>query len=304
MLVGAARLLASRRDRLLGDVVLMFQPGEEGHDGARLMLEEGLLDAAGARPAAAFALHAASSAPLGRFSTRPGPALAASGTVEVLFRGSGGHGAWPHTARDPIPALGAAIGALQTMVTRRFDAMEPVLVSIGRVSGGTAANIVPDTAQLAATLRAFSDDTHRRLEAEIERVAHGIAAAHGVEAEITYSEGYPVTVNDPAATDFVADVCADLFGADRFAAAERPALVADDIGRVLAEVPGAMVSLGARPRDLDAGRAAPNHSPRAVFDDGVLADGAALLAELALRTPRDPRIPQTSRRNPEGRPLI
>lgn len=295
MLVGAARLLAARRDRLLGDVILMFQPGEEGHDGARLMLEEGLLDAAGTRPAAAYALHASSSSPLGRFGTRSGPALAASGTVEVVFRGSGGHGAWPHAARDPIPALGAAIGALQTMVTRRFDALEPVLVSVGRVSAGTAPNIVPDTAHLAATLRAFSDDAHRRLAAEIERVVHGIAAAHGVEAEVVHSEGYPVTVNAPDAADFVADTCAEVFGAERHAAAERPALVSDDIGRVLAEVPGAMVSIGARPQDLDAERAAPNHSPLAVFDDTVLADGAALLAELALRSPR---------KNSEGRPLI
>ncbi|MEY9932222.1 amidohydrolase [Catenulispora sp. GP43] len=295
MLVGAARLLAARRDRLPGDVILMFQPGEEGHDGARLMLEEGLLDAAGARPAAAYALHASSSAPLGHFGARPGPALAASGTVEVVFRGSGGHGAWPHAARDPIPALGAAIGALQTMVTRRFDALEPVLVSVGRVSAGSAPNIVPDTAHLAATLRAFGDDAHRRLAAEIERVVHGIAAAHGVEAEVVHSEGYPVTVNDPAATDFVGGICADVFGPGRYAAAERPALVSDDIGRVLAEVPGVMVSLGARPPALDAEHAAPNHSPRAVFDDSVLSDGAALLAELALRSPRE---------NSEERPLI
>ncbi|MBS2552125.1 amidohydrolase [Catenulispora sp. NL8] len=295
MLIGAARLLAARRHRLPGDVILMFQPGEEGHDGARLMLREGLLDAAGDRPAAAYALHAASSAPLGRFGARSGPALAASGTVEVVLRGSGGHGAWPHAARDPIPALGATIGALQTMVTRRFDALEPVLVSVGQVRAGTAPNIIPETAQLAATLRAFSDTAHRRLVAEIERVVHGVAAAHGVQAEITHSQGYPVTVNDPAAAGFVADVCADLFGAERYAAAERPALVSDDIGRVLAEVPGVMVSLGTCPPGLDPRDAAPNHSPRAVFDDSVIADGAALLTELALRTP-----PKTT----EGRPLI
>lgn len=286
MLVGAARLLAARREQLRGDVVLMFQPGEEGHDGAQLMLQEGLLDAAGSRPATAYALHVSSTTSLGRFGTRPGTALAASATVEIVFRGSGGHGAWPHAARDPIPALGAAIGALQTMVTRRFDALEPVLVSVGQVAAGTAANIIPQTAQLTATLRAFSDETHERLGAEIERVVHGIATAHDIEAEIAYSHGYPVTVNDPRVAAFVGDVCTDLFGADRFAAAERPALVSDDIGRVLAEVPGAMVSLGACPPHLDPARAAPNHSPDAVFDDSVLADGAALLAELALHTSR------------------
>ncbi|GAA2038198.1 M20 family metallopeptidase [Catenulispora yoronensis] len=286
MLVGAARLLAARRDRLAGDVILMFQPGEEGHDGARLMLEEGLLDAAGPRAAAAYALHVTTSGARGEFGARPGTALAASGTVEVVFHGSGGHGAWPHAARDPIPALGAAIGALQTMVTRRFDALEPVLVSVGRVSAGTAPNIIPETAELSATLRAFSDAAHERLGAEVERVVHGIAAAHGLEAEVAYSDGYPVTVNDPDAAAFVGDVSVELFGADRFAWSERPALVSDDIGRVLAEVPGVMVSLGARPPGLDPHRAAPNHSPRAVFDESVLADGAALLAELALRTPK------------------
>jgi hippurate hydrolase len=286
MLVGAARLLTARREQLSGDVILMFQPGEEGHDGARLMLQEGLLDVAGRPPAAAYALHVTSSSPLGRFGAKPGTALAASGTVEVVFRGRGGHGAWPHTARDPIPALGAAIGALQTMVTRRFDALEPVLVSVGRVAAGTAPNIVPETAELAATLRAFSDTAHEHLVAEIDRVVHGIAAAHGVEAEVVHVPGYPVTVNDPGATAHVGSLVTELFGAERFATSERPALVSDDIGRVLARVPGVMVSLGACPPDQDPAKAAPNHAPQAVFDDAVLADGAALLAELALRTPK------------------
>jgi hippurate hydrolase len=285
MLVGAARLLADRRHLLAGDVIFMFQPGEEGHDGARLMLEEGLLDAAdpNARPVAAYAVHAAATAPAGTFSARSGTALAASGTVEVVFRGSGGHGAWPQAARDPIPALGAAIGALQTMVTRRFDALDPVLVSVGRVSAGSAPNIVPDTAQLSATLRAFSPSAHERLAEEIERVCRGLAAAHGLDAEVCVREGYPVTVNDPAEAEVVRGVVTDLFGADRFSAAERPAMASDDIGRVLARVPGVMTSLGARPPGIEPARAAANHSPLAVFDDRVLADGAAVLAETALR---------------------
>ena len=283
MLVGAAHLLAQRRDRLAGDVVLMFQPGEEGHDGARLMLEEGLLEASGRRPDAAFALHAAPTSAAGVFGARPGPALAASGTVEVVFRGSGGHGAWPHRARDPIPALCAAVGALQTMVTRRFDALDPVLVSVGRISAGTAANIVPETAQLSATLRTLDPAAYARLAGEIELVCQGIASAHGVRAEVEVREGYPVTVNGEAETDLARTVAAELFGAARFAAPARPALVSDDIGRVLAEVPGVMVSLGARPDALDPERAAPNHAPTAVFDDGVLAAGAAFLAEIASR---------------------
>jgi hippurate hydrolase len=283
MLVGAAHLLADRRERLAGDVVLMFQPGEEGHDGARLMLDEGLLDVAGARPDAAFALHVGASTEAGVFGARSGVALAASGTLDVVFHGRGGHGAWPHGARDPIPALCAAVGALQTMVTRRFDALEPVLVSVGQISAGTAPNIVPDTARLSATLRSLSPGAHARLAHEIERVCQGIAAAHGVEVDVVVREGYPVTVNDEAEAAFARGVVADLFGEDRFVAHRRPALVSDDIGRVLAEVPGVMVSLGACPPALDPERAAPNHAPTAVFDDRVLGQGAAALAEFALR---------------------
>ena len=283
MLVGAAQLLAEHRDRLAGDVILMFQPGEEGHDGARLMLEEGLLDAAGRRPDAAFALHVAAGSPAGVFGARPGVALAASGTAEVVFHGRGGHGAWPHAARDPIPALCAAVGALQTMVTRRFDALEPVLVSVGQISAGSAPNIVPETALLTATLRALSADARARLAQEIERVCRGIASAHGVEAEVVVRDGYPITANDEAEVGFAGSVVTELFGPDRFVPQRRPALVSDDIGRVLARVPGVMVSLGACPAGLDPECAAPNHAPSAVFDDGVLAAGAATLAEFALK---------------------
>ncbi|GAB0103933.1 M20 family metallopeptidase [Nocardia sp. JMUB6875] len=283
MLAGAARLLAERRDRLAGDVILMFQPGEEGHDGARLMLDEGLLEAAGARPAAAFALHVGTSSPAGTFNHQSGPALAASGTLHVTFHGTGGHGAWPQRTLDPIPALGAAIGALQTMVTRRFDALDPVVLSIGSVHAGTASTIVPDEATLTATLRAFSDETRARLGAEAERVCHGIAAAHGLTARVEVVDGYPATVNDHTETSFAADTLAELFGPDRVHTEARRVMAADDIGRVLAEVPGSMLTLGACPPGLDPARAAGNHSPLAVFDDSVLADGVAAFTEIALR---------------------
>ncbi|MQY27562.1 M20 metallopeptidase family protein [Nocardia aurantia] len=283
ILVGTAGLLAARRDRLAGDVILMFQPGEEGHDGAALMLAEGLLEVAGARPAAAYALHVGAAAPAGVFGHRAGPVLAASGTLAVTFHGAGGHGAAPHLARDPIPALGAAIGALQSLVTRRFDAQDPVVLSIGAVHAGTAANIVPETATLTATTRAFSAATHARLTAAAAEVCHGIAAAHGVTATVEAIDGYPVTVNDPERTAAATDVLAELFGPDRVRPTPQPGLFSDDIGRVLAEVPGAMLTLGACPPGTDPVHAPGNHSPRAVFDDSVLADGVSALTGLALR---------------------
>ena len=283
MLVGAARLLAARRHQLAGDVVLMFQPGEEGHDGARLMLAEGLLDASGSRPVAAYALHVSATTALGVHGNRPGPALAASGTLAVTVRGAGGHSAWPHHARDPIPATAEMITALQSLVTRGFDALDPVLLGVGTVHAGTAANIVPDRARFEATLRAFGDDTLARLAGGARRTVAGIAAAHGLEADAEFTPGYPVTVNDPAEAEFVAGVVGELHGEAAFVRDRRPGLVSDDIGRVLAHVPGVMTGVGACPPGLDPERAAGNHSPHAVFDDAAVPDGAALYAELALR---------------------
>ncbi|MFI1092319.1 M20 family metallopeptidase [Streptomyces sp. NPDC020917] len=291
MLVGAAHLLAARRDRFAGDVLLMFQPGEEGHDGARLMLAEGLLETTGSRPVAAYALHSSASAPVGQFSNTAGPALAANGTLAATLHGTGGHGAWPHRAHDPIPALAALVTALGALPARRFDPFDPVVLTVGSVHAGTGPTIVPDRARLEATLRALSDTALALLATIATDTAHGIAAAHGVTAEITYTPGYPVTVNDPAEADRVRAAVTDLFGPERFVRTTRPALVSDDIGRILAEVPGVMTGIGACPAGCDPASAPGNHAPDAEFDDAILPDGAALLAALALRRLAAPEAP-------------
>ena len=154
MLAGAARLLAARQRELPGTVVFMFQPGEEGHAGARHMIAEGVLDAAGQRPVAAYALHVASAEwPAGVCSTRPGPMLAAAEVLEVTVRGHGGHGSEPHLAADPIPAACEMVTALQTLVTRRFDVFDPVVVTVGSFHAGTTDNVIPDEASFLATVR-------------------------------------------------------------------------------------------------------------------------------------------------------
>ncbi|MFI0901535.1 M20 family metallopeptidase [Streptomyces sp. NPDC020983] len=283
MLVGAAQLLAARRDRFAGDVLLMFQPGEEGHDGARLMLAEGLLETTGSRPVAAYALHCAADVPAGRFGSTAGPALAASGTLAVTLHGAGGHGAWPHRTRDPIPALAELVTALGALPARRFDPFDPVVLTVGTVHAGTRPAIVPDRGRLEATLRALSDATLDRLAAAAQHTARAVAGAHGLEARVDYTPGYPATVNDPAECARVRAAVDGLFGPGRFVPGTHPALVSDDIGRILAEVPGVMTSLGACPPDRDPATAPGNHAPDAVFDDAVLPDGAALLAALALR---------------------
>lgn len=284
MLVGAAHSLSRRRDQLPGDVVFMFQPGEEGWDGAGVMLEEGVLDAAGPRVGAAYGMHVFSSLmPQGTFVTRPGTIMAANDEVRVTVHGSGGHGSAPHSAKDPVTAVSQMIVSLQTMMTREFDVLDPAVLSVGSLHSGTAANVIPDTARFAATVRTFSARTRDRLLAAVPRLVDGIAAAHGVEAEVDLLPGYPVSVTDHDETAFAADTAVDLFGAGRHHTLEQPLMGSEDFSRVLEAVPGSFIGLGAAPAGTDLSTTPFNHSPQATFDDAVLPDGAALYTELALR---------------------
>jgi amidohydrolase len=282
-LVGAARLLHERRAELAGDVVLMFQPGEEGPGGAEPMIAEGLLEAAGRPVDAAYALHVASSEhPFGQWFGRPGPLFAAADEVRVRVLGRGGHGSAPHRAKDPIPVACEIVLALQSMVTRGFDVFDPVVVTVGRVAGGTKENIIPDTAEIDATVRSLSPVSRAKVQFAIERLATGIAAAHGVEVSVDYRLGYPVTVNDEREYALAVGVVDDLFGADRYTLMPEPELGAEDMSFVLDRVPGAYLLVGACP-DPDYDAAPDNHSPRAAFDDAVLPDAAAWLTEVAVR---------------------
>ena len=151
-LVGAAKLLSARQNELHGSVIFMFQPGEEGHGGAKIMLEEGLLTAAGEPPVAAYAIHVGPG-PRGLFATRGGPVAAGSNQLTVKLRGRGGHGSQPHQTLDPVPAAAELVLALQSFVTRRFNAFDPVVLSITRLSTGDGAiNVIPDSVELAATI--------------------------------------------------------------------------------------------------------------------------------------------------------
>src|SRR5215467_9573466 len=164
MLAGAARLLSARQADLPGSVVFMFQPGEEGHGGARFMIEEGVLEAAGERPAAAYALHVASAElPAGVFSSREGTMMAAAEALNVTVHGRGGHGSEPHHAADPIPVACEIVTALQVLVTRTFDIADPVVITVGSFHAGTTNNVIPDEARLQLTIRSFSPAARTRV---------------------------------------------------------------------------------------------------------------------------------------------
>ncbi|MET9259539.1 M20 family metallopeptidase [Amycolatopsis sp. NPDC004079] len=281
-LIGAARLLSARQADLAGDVVFMFQPGEEGLDGAAHMIEEGVLAAAGRLADAAYGLHVtAADLPSGMFASRPGPLMAAADQFTVRVVGAGGHGSRPHRAKDPIPAACEMVLALQSMVTRGFDVFDPVVVTVGAFHAGTACNVIPDDVVFDTTIRSFSPAARERVLERAERTCAGIAAAHGIDLETNCDAGYPVTANHDEDARLVAETVRDVFGEERFVELPRPMAGSEDFSRVLDRVPGAFLFLGAAVGDPE--QASANHSPRAVFDDAVLADAAALLAELAVR---------------------
>ena len=284
MLAGAARLLSDSRADLAGSVVFMFQPGEEGYAGAKYMIDEGVLDAAGERPAAAYALHVASAElPTGVFSTRPGPMMAAAEVLDVTVHGHGGHASQPHHARDPIPAACEIVLALQLLVTRKFDIFDPVVITVGSFHAGTTDNVIPDSAHFVATVRSFSPSARERVRNAALRLVRDVAAAHGLTVSAEFTNSYPVTVNDQAEAQFAAQVVAEVVGEGRYVGQANPMAGAEDFSYVLERVPGAFVMLGACPPGADPATAPFNHSADAVFDDAVLADGAAVYAELALR---------------------
>ena len=280
MLASAARLLVDRADDLTGKLVFMFQPGEEGHHGAKHMLDEGLLE--GLHVTRAFAIHQSPSIPSGMVATKPGPLMASADEFVVEVVGRGGHAAMPHHANDPVPVACEMVGAFQTMITRRVDVFDPAVVTVGSVRAGTTDNVIPETARLIGTIRAVSERTRGLVFAELERLATHIAMAHDMTATFRIDPGFPVTVNDADAAVWVAGVARDLVGADLVVDMPSPVMGAEDWSYVLQQVPGAMAFLGTCPPGIEFHEAAPNHSNRMVIDEDAMAVGVALHAAVAL----------------------
>jgi hippurate hydrolase len=280
MLVGAARLLSDRRGDLAGTVKFLFQPGEEGHGGARILIEEGLLDE---EPVvdAAFAIHIDPRLRVGTIATRPGPLLASADVFSIELAGKGGHASMPHDTVDPIPVACEIVQAMQSLVTRRVDVFDPVVVTVSRIHAGTTTNVIPEHAQLLGTIRAVSARGRQRVHEGIRRIAEKVAEAHEVGSRVHIIEGYPVTENQAAFTEFVQQTSRELLGEAGVVQMKAPIMGAEDFSYVLEKRPGAMVFLGVRPEGAD--RPAPIHSNRMVLNEEGLASGVALHAAIALR---------------------
>jgi amidohydrolase len=282
--VGAAKLLAAHRDEIAGDVIIWFQPGEEGHHGADVMIEEGALEISGNRPIAAYGIHVFTSLPLGAVACKPGPLMASASDLKITFHGAGGHGSMPWMSKDPVTPLVETISALQSMVTKRFNAFDPVIVNVGWIRAGDTAttNVIADTASLGATLRTFSAANAELLPERIRELVKGVADAFGVTADVEFSRATKVLVNDASAVDVVKAVTTEMLGEGAYQEMPSPIAGAEDFASVVAEVPGAFVFVGACPPDQDFQTAPTNHSAHARFDDSVLPQTAAMLANFAL----------------------
>ena len=252
------------------------------------MPDEGILDVAGERPIAAFAIHVVPGSP-GVFSTRPGTMLAGASELRITVTGIGGHGARPQRARDSVPPVAEIVLALQTMVSRRFDISSPVTVSVTQLSGSDAINVIPDEARLGATVRTLSPESMTLFEKESAMLAHGIAAAHGCAATVRLDVQFPVTVNDPQETTRARSTLIDVFGEHRVGWMPDPMMASDDFSYVLEEVPGVMLAFTASPAALDQSEPQWNHSARVLFDDALIIDHARALAALAISRLNDPQ---------------
>ena len=282
MLLGAARLLVDRVDQLPGPVILMFQPGEEGFAGARVMLEEGLLD--GLDPAAtrAFAIHIDAEYGTGQIRLRPGTLLASADNIFVIVHGRGGHASQPHLALDPIPVAAEIILALQTAVTRRVDVFDPAVLTIAHLTAGTTHNIIAPIAKLEGTYRTLTPERRAAMGPLIRQVVDGVCAAHGLTADVELQPVYPPTINDRLAYDLVREITIGLIGEDDMIPMPNPIMGAEDWSYVLEKVRGVMAFLGARPRGTPLEGFAMNHSNVVVFDEDALPVGVALYAKVAL----------------------
>jgi hypothetical protein len=258
----------------------MFQPGEEGHGGARVMIDEGLLLDNG-EVDRAFAIHVTPTMPSGLVACRAGTMLASCDEFRITVIGKGGHASMPHDAVDPVPVACQIVTAAQSMVTRVVPAFDPAVVTVTRIQAGTAFNVIPESVTCEGTVRSVSDETRDLVLNGLRQVAEHVAAAHGCQAVVEFlaDRHYPVTVNDAASAERTLEIAAALIGAERVARMPSPIMGAEDWSYVLQRVPGSMAFLGAGPPGIT--HPAPNHSNRMLIDEPAMATGIALHAAMA-----------------------
>ncbi|MCQ4162347.1 M20 family metallopeptidase [Roseomonas sp. GC11] len=271
MLLGAARCLAETRD-FEGTVNLIFQPGEEGVGGALAMLEDGLLERFPCD--ALFGMHNATGLDVGLYAIGSGPFMAGGAFFDITVTGQGSHGARPEASIDPVLTACHIATALQSIVSRNISPRETAVVSVTKVTGGDAYNVIPQTAVLSGTARFFSKEVARQIEEGLKRIAQGVAAGFGATAEVDFRLIFAPTINDPAASTVIADAAAELVGEPQVNRNREPVMGSEDFSFMLEKVPGAYIHVGNGP-------GASAHNPHYNFNDEAIPYGAALYVQVA-----------------------
>ncbi|MCB4454424.1 M20 aminoacylase family protein [Leisingera sp. McT4-56] len=273
MLLGAAKYLAETRN-FQGRVALIFQPAEEAIGGARIMVEEGIMERFDIGEV--YALHNAPGLPEGHFLTTPGALMAAVDTFHIHVQGLGGHGAMPHETRDPVMAACGMAQAIQTIVSRNHHTLEDLVVSVTQIHTGTVDNVIPDTAYINGTVRTFNPEVQKMVMRRMKEIVAGQAASYGVEAELEYEVGYPATFNDAEKTGFAVEVAKEISGDANVQADGGREMGAEDFAYMLQVRPGSYLFLGQ-------GNSAGLHHPKYDFNDEIAPVGASFFARLVER---------------------
>lgn len=279
ILLGAAQMIVERKDALCGTILLCFQPAEEGKGGAKAMIADGMLD--DPHVDRVYGLHLLSQAPCGIIKVRPGPVMASSDSIEIAIHGRGGHGAAPHETVDPILTAAHFITQVQTVVSRKVEPIEPAVVTIGAIHGGTIHNVIPDDVLLMGTVRSFSADVRNQMKPRIETILRGTCEAHGATYDLDYQWRYPVTSNDPAEAAYVRSLAARVLGEAR-SSEMAPTMGAEDFSFMLEQRPGCFFFLGTQSGESTA---VPHHNARFAIDETALETGVQMMVALAMDAP-------------------
>jgi len=270
MLLGAAKYLAETRN-FDGTAVLVFQPAEERGAGGKAMVDDGLMARWGIQEI--YGMHNTPGLSVGSFATRKGAQLASADVFAIHVEGKGSHAAEPHKGVDTLVVGANILLALQSIVARNLDPLKAGVVTVGAIRGGTAANVIPQTAELRGTVRSLSPEVRDLLERRVGEVAHGIAAAYGAAARVEYSRGYPITVNHARETDFAVKIASEVAGSTKVAADTPPIMAGEDFAFMLQARPGNMIFIGN-------GDTAALHHPAYDFNDAAIPHGVSYWARL------------------------
>jgi amidohydrolase len=277
-LLGTARMLIDRRDQFSGTVKLLFQPAEEGPGGAKPMVEQGVLE--DPHVDAVFGLHVAQDLDLGKIELREGPASANSDRFNAIIQGKGGHGASPHLTIDAVVVGAHIVVALQSLVAREVDPIDPAVLTVGKIAAGEANNVIPDTAELRGTVRTFSAHNRELLSRRIQEVIHGIAESFGGSASIDYIYRYPSVVNDPEITRLVREIATEVVGEENVKTADL-SMGGEDFSYFQQERPGCFFFVGTR--NEERGLVWGHHHPRFDIDEDGMAIGIETMTRSVMR---------------------